>query len=155
MQACVGLRDRSAARLSVCGSEFRYVLPSERSDSDSRSAGGILQAGKFDVEFSSWVNGIDPDDSTVVTCDAFPPHGQNLFRFCNRELDAQERIALTYYDPVTRKRAYDRVQEILVDRLPWLTLWFQRRFDVASDDLRGYKPAHAVTTFWNTWEYSI
>jgi peptide/nickel transport system substrate-binding protein len=119
------------------------------------SAGGILQGGKFDVESSSWVNGVDPDDSTVVTCDAIPPHGQNLFRFCNHELDAQERIAMTYYDPATRKRAYDRIQSILVDRVPWLTMWFQRRFDVASDDLRGYKPAHAVTTFWNTWEYSI
>jgi peptide/nickel transport system substrate-binding protein len=119
------------------------------------SGGGILQAGKFDVELSSWVNGVDPDDSTVVTCDAIPPHGQNLFRFCNQEVDAQERTALSYYDPATRKRSYDRVQEILVDRVPWLTMWFQRRFDVASDDLRGYKPAHAVTTFWNTWEYSI
>jgi hypothetical protein len=34
-------------------------------------------------------------------------------------------------------------------------MWFQRRFDVVSDDLKGYKPAHAVTTFWNSWEYSI
>jgi hypothetical protein len=42
-----------------------------------------------------------------------------------------------------------------VDRLPFLTMWFARRFDVVSDDVHGYKPAHAVTTFWNTWEYSI
>ncbi len=119
------------------------------------SAGGILQAGKFDVEFSSWVNGVDPDDSTVVMCDQIPPHGQNIFRFCNHELDDQERTALTYYDLQTRQRAYARVQAILVDRLPWITMWFQRRLDVVSDDLRGYNPAHAVTPFWNTWEYSI
>jgi len=36
-----------------------------------------------------------------------------------------------------------------------LTMWFSRRFDVANDDLQNYKPAHAATTFWNTWEYSI
>jgi peptide/nickel transport system substrate-binding protein len=119
------------------------------------SSGGILQAGKFDVEFSSWTNGVDPDDETTVSCSQIPPNGQNLFRFCNRDLDAQEHIALTSFDPAVRKRAYARIQEIMVDQLPWLTMWFFRRFDVVSDDLRGYKPAHAVSTFWNTWEYSI
>jgi peptide/nickel transport system substrate-binding protein len=119
------------------------------------SSGGILQAGKFDIEFSSWVNGIDPDDETTVASYQIPPNGQNLFRFRNADVDAQERIALTSYDQEVRKRAYFRVQEVLVDQLPWLTMWFYRRLDVANDDLKGYKPAHAVTTFWNTWEYSI
>ncbi|MBV9439822.1 MAG: hypothetical protein JOZ24_07510, partial [Candidatus Eremiobacteraeota bacterium] len=119
------------------------------------ASGGILQAGKFDAQFSSWVGGTDPDDSTVVACDQIPPHGQNIFRFCDPSVDAQERIALTSNDPAVRKRAYARIQEIVVDRVPWLTLWFARRFDVVSDDLQNYKPAHAVTTFWNTWEYAI
>jgi hypothetical protein len=26
---------------------------------------------------------------------------------------------------------------------------------VANVDFAGYKPAHAATTFWNTWEWSI
>jgi peptide/nickel transport system substrate-binding protein len=121
----------------------------------SYGAGGILQTGKFDVEFSSWVNGTDPDDSSNVMCDQFPPRGQNSSRFCDPQVDAQERIALAAYDRPTRKRAYAHVQQAIVDELPFLTLWFARRFDVVSDDLRGYKPAHAVTTFWNTWEYSI
>lgn len=121
----------------------------------SYGAGGIVQTGKFDISFFSWLNGIDPDDSTTVMCDQIPPRGQNTSRFCSREIDAQERTALTYYDQSTRKRAYARVQQILVDRLPFLTMWFARRFDVVSDDVHGYKPAHAVTTFWNTWEYSI
>lgn len=121
----------------------------------SYGAGGILQTGKFDVEFSSWVNGTDPDDSSNVMCDQIPPGGQNTYRFCDRHVDAQERIALTRYDQPTRKRAYAQVQQTLVDDVPFLTMWFARRFDVVSDDLRGYKPAHAVTTFWNTWEYSI
>lgn len=117
--------------------------------------GGILQGGKFDVEFSSWLNGIDPDDATIIRCDQIPPHGQNIFRFCDPKLDAQERIALTSYDQTVRKRAYSQIQRTIVDQVPWLTMWFARRFDVVSDDVQGYKPAHAVTTFWNTWEYSI
>ncbi|GAC1576191.1 MAG: peptide ABC transporter substrate-binding protein [Candidatus Elarobacter sp.] len=119
------------------------------------SSGGIIQSGKFDVEFSSWVNGIDPDDATVVMCNAFPPHGQNIFRFCSHEIDAQEQIALTSYDRAVRKRAYGKVQASLIDQVPWMTMWFTRRLDVVSDDVQGYKPAHAVSTFWNTWEYAI
>jgi hypothetical protein len=30
-----------------------------------------------------------------------------------------------------------------------------QRQDVANSDLKNYKPAHAVTTFWNTWEWEI
>ena len=121
----------------------------------SYGGGGILQTGKFDVAFSSWVNGIDPDDSSTVMCDQIPPRGQNNTRYCNATIDVQERIALGSYDQPTRKRAYAKVQQILVDEVPFLTMWFSRRFDVVSTDLHGYKPAHAVTTFWNTWEYSI
>ncbi|HEX3464781.1 MAG TPA: peptide ABC transporter substrate-binding protein [Candidatus Elarobacter sp.] len=118
-------------------------------------SGGILQGGKFDVEFSSWINGVDPDDDTLFACDQIPPNGQNQFRFCNKDLDAQEKIALTSNDQAVRKKAYARIQEILVDQVPMLTMWFARRFDVVNDDFKGYKPAHAVVTFWNTWEYEI
>jgi peptide/nickel transport system substrate-binding protein len=120
------------------------------------AGGGILQTGKFDVEFSSWVNGVDPDDSQLVLSTQIPPpSGNNNYRFRNREVDAQEAIALTSYDQAVRKKAYGRVQQILVDQVPFITMWFARRFDVVSNDMKGYKPAHAVTTFWNTWEYSI
>jgi peptide/nickel transport system substrate-binding protein len=119
------------------------------------SSGGIVQGGKFDVDFFAWINGTDPDDTTNFMCDQIPPGGNNVFRFCNAELDAQERIAMTSFDRDVRKKAYARIQQILADQVPMLTMWFARRFDVANDDLQNYKPAHGVTTFWNTWEYSI
>lgn len=121
----------------------------------SYGAGGIVQSGKYDAAFFSWVNGVDPDDSFLFMCDQFPPAGQNSWRFCDPEVDREERIALTHYDRATRKKAYDRIQEILVDRVPFVTLWFTRHLDIVSDDLRGYRPAHAVSTFWNPWDYQI
>jgi len=33
--------------------------------------------------------------------------------------------------------------------------WYVQRQDVANADLKNYKPAHAVSTFWNTWEWEI
>jgi peptide/nickel transport system substrate-binding protein len=121
----------------------------------SYGAGGILQTGKFDVQFAAWLNGVDPDDSSTTMCDQIPPNGSNSVRFCDQALDAQQRIALTHYDEPTRKAAYGKIEHILVDQVPFLTQWFARRIDLVSDDLQGYRPAHAVTTFWNSWEYAI
>jgi len=119
------------------------------------SSDGIYRTGRFDVFFDSWSNGVDPDDSQIFMCSQRPPSGSNYFRFCDPRLDAAEHIALREYQHAQRKPAYDEVQAILAEQLPIIVLWFDVRQDLANSDLRGYKPAHAVTTFWNPWEWSI
>ncbi|MBV8373791.1 MAG: peptide ABC transporter substrate-binding protein [Candidatus Eremiobacteraeota bacterium] len=121
----------------------------------TKSAGGIEQSGKFDVIFENWANGSDPDDSILILCSMAPPSGWNVYHFCNAKLDAAERTALTSYDPATRRAAYASVQEIMAEGLPFLILWYQREFDIVNTDLKNYFPAHAVTPFWNTWQWSI
>lgn len=122
----------------------------------SYGAGGILQRTNFDTAFYSWINGVDPDDSVNFMCDQTPAQGgQNQYLFCDHRLDAAERVALTQYDRPKRKVAYDEIQSILAEQLPTIFIWYVARQDVANVDLKGYKPAHAVTTFWNTWEWSI
>jgi peptide/nickel transport system substrate-binding protein len=121
----------------------------------SFGAGGILQTGKFDVGNYSWVGGVDPDDSTLWMCNQFPPAGQNVYHLCDPRIDAQEEIALTRYDKATRKKAYDAIQDYLADDEPAILIWYVRRIDIANVDFKGYLPAHAVSQFWNTWEYSI
>lgn len=121
----------------------------------SYGAGGIVQTGKFDTAFYSWINGVDPDDATLFMCNQFPPNGQNSYHFCNHDLDAAETVALTEYDQDKRKAAYDKVQHVLVDQEPLIIIWFVRRQDIVNTDLKNYKPAHAVTTFWNTWEWEL
>ena len=118
-------------------------------------SGGIIQTGKFDTALSAEVNGVDPDDSWLWMCSQWPPYGQNAYRYCNRELDKWENVALTENERSTRKTAYDRIQQILTTDEPSILLWYTRRLDVANSDLQNYKPAHAVTTFWNTWEWQI
>jgi peptide/nickel transport system substrate-binding protein len=117
--------------------------------------GGIIQGGKFDTAFYSWINGIDPDDSTLFMCDQIPPNGQNAYRFCDPQLDAAERVALSHYDQATRKAAYDTIQRILSREEPLIIIWYVRRQDVVNSDLKNYRPAHAVTTFWNTWQWAM
>ena len=121
----------------------------------TKSMGGIEQSGKFDVIFENWANGADPDDSILVACSMAPPNGWNVYHFCNPALDAAERTALTNYDPRIRRAAYARVQEIMGDGLPFFVLWYQRELDVVNTDLKNYRPAHAVTPFWNPWQWTI
>ena len=117
--------------------------------------GGVEQSGKFDVAYEEWANGIDPDESILVTCGMAPPNGWNIYHFCDKRLDAAETDALQTYDPAKRKADYDVVQEEMTRNLPFIIIWYVRRMDVVNTDFTGYKPAHAVTPFWNTWEWSI
>ena len=117
--------------------------------------GGIEQSGKFDVAFENWANGVDPDDSILFACNMAPPAGWNIYHLCSPRIDAAVRVGLSSYDRAARKAAYDRMQEVVADQLPIIVLWWQRELDLVSVDLRGYRPAHAVTPFWNTWEWSI
>jgi len=118
-------------------------------------AGGIIQTGKFDVAFDSWLNGVDPDDSTLWMCDQMPPHGENVYHFCDARVDAAERIALGTNDRAVRKRAYDTIQAVLAERVPVIIAWYSRRLAVTNSDLKNYRPAHAVTSFWNCYDWDI
>jgi peptide/nickel transport system substrate-binding protein len=122
---------------------------------EAEDAGGIEQNGKFDVSFEQWANGIDPDESVLFKCDLAPPHGWNIYHFCDRRLDAAEDDALSRYDLRGRKADYAIVQEILTDQLPILVLWYERDQHVINTDFKNFKPAHASTPFWNTWEWEI
>ena len=121
----------------------------------TQSAGGIEQSGKFDLVVEEWAGGTDPDDSILLRCTMAPPAGWNIYHFCNRSLDAAEDVALSSYDRAVRKSAYARVQELANEGLPFLILFYEREFDVINTDLRNYRPSHAVTPFWNTWDWSM
>jgi peptide/nickel transport system substrate-binding protein len=121
----------------------------------SQGAGGILNNGKFDLALDGWIAGVDPDDSTLWTCDQAPPAGWNHSHSCDPRIDAQERIALTHYDRATRRAAYWRIQRLLADDLPVVFLYYAQRNDAVRNGFIGYRPAPAVTEFWNTWEWQM
>jgi ABC-type transport system substrate-binding protein len=88
-------------------------------------------------------------------CNQFPPNGENVYHFCDSRVDAAERVALGTNDRAVRKRAYDTIQAILAERVPVIIAWYSRRLAVANSDLKNYRPAHAVTSFWNCYEWNI
>jgi peptide/nickel transport system substrate-binding protein len=121
----------------------------------AKADGGVIENGRFDVAFAGWIGGIDPDDATLWTCDQWPPNGDNYSFSCDPRIDAEERIALGSYRTDARKAAYRRVQELIAQDVPVLFLCWSKRNDARSDLLRNYRPAPAVTEFWNSWEWQM
>ncbi len=116
--------------------------------------GGILQLGKFDLSVSGWYAGIDPDDSTQFTCSNFPPGGYNYSRYCDAQMEAAQKIALTKYDHPSRVAAYYQIQQLLMRDNPALFVYWLRQMEPISVDFHGFDP-NPVEESWNAWQWSI
>ncbi len=121
----------------------------------SAGSGGVINTGKFDLAYTAWIAGVDPDDETLWACDQSPPAGWNQGYLCDKRIDAQERIALTQYDRGVRAAAYHRIQELLDEDVPVVFMYFVDRNDAVRVGLENYRPAPAVTEFWNTWQWRM
>ena len=118
--------------------------------------GGILQTGKYDMAFFSWVAGVDPsDDELVYACYGIPPKGQNSMYWCDPRMDAAQRGALSTYDIPTRKKYYSIIQKLLASESPTVFSWFARQIYVTNPNFKNFKPAPAVTSNWNSWEWEM
>jgi peptide/nickel transport system substrate-binding protein len=120
----------------------------------SAEGGGILASGKYDAGLQTWYAGIDPDDSSQLLCDQFPPGGYNWSRICDPALDAAEHIALTAYDLPTRKRAYAQVQEALARDVPEVYLWWPRQIEAIDAGLQNFRP-NGLVEDWNSYAWSF
>ncbi|MGH8164966.1 MAG: ABC transporter substrate-binding protein, partial [Rhodanobacteraceae bacterium] len=99
--------------------------------------GGILQGGKFDLSLAGWYSGVDPDDSSQLTCAQVAPNGYNYSRYCNPQMEAAQTMALQNYDHPTRKKAYFKIQELLYRDVPEVYLYYERQMHVINSDFKG------------------
>jgi peptide/nickel transport system substrate-binding protein len=118
--------------------------------------GGILQTGKYDVGFFSWVASDDPDgEVSLYSCDQFPPTGQNNMFWCDPTLTHALLAARSTYDMGERKKDYGIAQSEIASQSATIVMWFQRQIYVTSTRFHGFIPAPATTSNWNTWEWSV
>lgn len=115
---------------------------------------GILQTGKFDIGWSGWFAGIDPDDSSNYMSKNIPPGGYNYTRYRNPAMDAAQRAALSAYDRPTRTKAYATVEELLARDVPQIFFWWDRQAQAVNPDFKGFDP-NPVTESWNANTWSI
>ncbi len=122
---------------------------------NSQENGGILNSYKYEMAYYGWVDGVDPDDSSLYGCDQFPPIGQNSLHWCDRTLQAAEDDALSTFDIARRKADYAIIQRELAEQVPTIFLYAERRADVFTDRFKGFKASPATSAYWNSWEWSM
>lgn len=116
--------------------------------------GGILNGGKYDLALYAWISGSDPNDADQWMCDAVPPNGNNVSRFCSPQLDAAERLALSTFDRSVRERAYDTVQTLLVRDAPAAFIVDIPQRNVRVRGLENFKP-NGISEGWNAQEWQL
>lgn len=118
------------------------------------SEGGILTRGRYDLALYGWYAGMDPDDSGQFMCDQRPPNGYDHSFYCNAEMDAAQRAALSSYDENARRRSYMRIEALLLRDLPIAFLASPVAISALRDDLDGFAPT-LVTQTANAQRWSL
>ncbi|HEY0382401.1 MAG TPA: peptide ABC transporter substrate-binding protein [Candidatus Elarobacter sp.] len=110
------------------------------------SQGGILSRGRYDIAFYGWYAGMDPDDSGQFMCDQRPPNGYNHSFYCSAAMDAAQRDALVRYDLPARKRAYARIEALLLSDVPIAFLGSPVAISALRDGIGGFGPSLVTQT---------
>ncbi|HXO17556.1 MAG TPA: peptide ABC transporter substrate-binding protein [Candidatus Dormibacteraeota bacterium] len=111
---------------------------------------GVLAAGAFDVAYVPWTMGADPDDSSVLACGA----PSNYMRWCDPQVDALERAALSATGESARKALYARIGRIVAQQVPILYLFNADYVYAYRKRLRGFSP-NAFLPTWNAYQWRL
>ena len=99
-----------------------------------------VEAGKVQMWSLAWVGFKDPDIYRFAfATESFPPNGGNRGWYSNPVLDKILADARTDVDPVKRRSAYDSVQKIVADELPYVFLWHEEVFAVVNKRVKDFE----------------
>jgi len=108
--------------------------------------GGILYGGKWDVITFNWGGDSIGELSNLYSCDQIPPKGQNVPRYCNRDVDRALDRFMTTYDEAEQRAATRVIQTHLRDDVPTIVLDVREDLYAYNHDLHGFRP-NQVTPF--------
>jgi peptide/nickel transport system substrate-binding protein len=123
-------------------SNAQLFLPSSR--------GGTLASGQFDLAYVPFTMGSDPDDSSVLMCRG----ASNYMRYCNAQVDALERQALTAASQQQRKALYSKIAAIVAGDVPIIYLFNADYIYAYRKQLSGFQP-NAFLPTWNAADWSL
>ena len=96
---------------------------------------------KFDATILGWTIPMDPDLYNVWHSSKTGPDELNFVSYGNPEVDTLLDQGRSTFDQKTRKRAYDRIQEILAEDLPYIFLYVPDAMPIFDKRFRGIDPA--------------
>lgn len=110
-------------------------------------------AGRYDIaEFQSTL-GYDPDDSSLLSCDQFPPQGINLDFYCNHALDALYQQELATPDPGLRQQIFAQIHQIYLTDFPFIVLFGAPIIYKVRKRTHNYQPSPLGLEDENVWEW--
>ncbi len=110
-------------------------------------------AGRYDIAEWENVYGYDPDDSSLLSCDQFPPNGGNLAFYCNPKLDALYQQELATAVPDVRQQVFEQIHHIYLTDFPFITLFSPTPPGIAHKGTHNYQISPIEGDTVNIWEW--
>ena len=103
---------------------------------------GDIKSGHFQMYSLSWVGLKLPDIFRYVFhSDSVPPEGANRGRYSDQQIDSLIEMAEAEPDQSQQAEYYRKIQELLLDQLPYVPLWYEDNVLVQRKNLEGYELA--------------
>jgi len=100
----------------------------------------------------------DPDYGDRIISTAIPAKGgsgSNYVQYQNAEIDELSARGVTTVDQAARKAIYDRIQEILLDEVPFAPIFAYQTIVGVLDRIQNYRPnPYTSINSWNTVEWT-
>ncbi len=100
-----------------------------------------ISAGNFQLYSLQWVGITEPDIYYYIFhSSSIPPQGANRGKYINPELDKLLEEGRNTLDTDKRKAVYSRVQKLLADDLPYISLWHMMNVVAMQKEVQGFVP---------------
>ena len=116
---------------------------------------GPIYTGHYDTEFTIETNGPDPDNEGTWSGRFIPPHGTNASWFDDPLVNRLSHDATLTFDRARRKALYQREEARIHELVPAVFFYWQNSYSAVNADMKNWKPATYISSFWNCWEWKI
>ena len=102
---------------------------------------GDVKAGNFELFSLRWVGVSEPDFYYSLFHSSELPDvgGRNRVRYSNPEIDSLLEQGRSTINPQERKKYYNKVQEILQQDLPYISLWHNQNVALVKENVDGFR----------------
>jgi peptide/nickel transport system substrate-binding protein len=102
---------------------------------------GDVKAGNFELFSLRWVGVSEPDFYYSLFHSSELPEvgGRNRVRYSNPEVDNLLEQGRSTLNPQDRKQFYIKVQEILQQDLPYISLWHNQNVAIIKESIEGFR----------------
>ena len=98
-----------------------------------------IRSGNFQMYTLSWVGVTDPDIYYYIfDSKSIPPKGANRGRYSNKELDKLIEQGRYTVDRKKRRAIYSRIQKMVAEETPYISLWYLKNVAVMQKDVKGF-----------------